>query len=1099
MGTANLPPELNPVVRSLADEFDVLSLLGQGATSAALHARRKHDGAETVLKVFLRPLGEGADPRARFDRECKALSQLHHPGVVELLHWGMAGDVPYLAMAYRAGETLEACLQRRSGLPAAYAVEVALGLAEALAYVHGRRVVHRDVKPANVLLQADGSPLLLDFGLVRSGLQQTFQTATGLPVGTPAYMAPELFTGATAGPAADLYSLGVVLVEMLTGTCPFQGSVVQIVAAKSAPRPLRLPAMDAPTAVTNLIRDLTTAKPSDRPHDAAAVADRLRACCDGSDATGVTVESSPAVLRPTKPATAPGAVTRRNSSRRWLALLAVSVVLLVGGFLALTSSSPPPPLTTPLDELGRWADRTDALAAYAPVPQCDAETKGRLYRAGALANQKLWSETVTTLLPIVVRRRVGLVGNPLLVLTRLLEAGRLAGGDGARTVDIVAATALHDVQRCAPGHAEAARVAVDSYYAGRPPEARFLGDAWAMAHGEVEGDGLTELRRVLFGIRTHLPAAATVADEGSHFITADDGPLLTSWTVVLAGSPDFVEAAGWSMFTRHLLERSFLELRRPIASFVPSETPRTDVFTRTAARAPLGTAARTFATGFLQPMLLTPDVASVIVDDLRRSWLTAWARSKPSEGDLADFAARCRDGDIVRLNEPFVLLAPEALSRATAAVAWLAMGSTDEAFERLAPLLGPDRLFAVAEAARPLLDAAVRLAADDGRRPAVTAALTATLAALPFPEQRGLVTAALLACHPLLAKPPSSPVTDDRSLAALGASLRRYPLPASLPAGCTDLDLGRLALLGGSLGTVTAERCATVLSALAESWQGSGVLDESAKWLLRQATRGQHHRETVAAFWGGEHARKLISTDDEGLLALSCPALVFATIDDGAIAERVARWRRGLPPERLDLVDDDVVTCFFAGSITDRRLPWRADAPELATSLMGVLHGWQKTGPPATAVEALNRCRLAVAVLDTADDMDRDGSTFLRQNAVTGYGNFRDVAKAVVPVFGELTSAQATPTWLRKLTSIWLAWALIHARRLDAARQTLLSQQPDDIPLGQRWQWFVVRARLAYESAEPISVKNDYLKKAEAMPLLDKEQMTILYVKGAMR
>jgi len=216
----------------------------------------------------------------RFAREVEVLQSLEHPGIVRARSGlGRDGEHVYYAMDYVAGRSLETLLADDRALGPRAAVEVCLGLLEALEAAHAEGVVHRDVKPGNVLVDAEGVPRLVDFGLSLAQ-DRTRLTAAGTVMGTPAYMSPEQARGAEAGPAADLYAVGVLLFELLAGQPPFRASnPVALLRAHMDDEPPDLgtlvPGLDE--GLVQLVQAALAKRPEDRPASAGAMASALRA------------------------------------------------------------------------------------------------------------------------------------------------------------------------------------------------------------------------------------------------------------------------------------------------------------------------------------------------------------------------------------------------------------------------------------------------------------------------------------------------------------------------------------------------------------------------------------------------------------------------------------------------------------------------------------------------------------------------------------------------------------------------------------------------------------------------------------------------------
>ncbi len=205
------------------EDYEILEELGRGGTSVVYRARQSHPARVVALKVLLSGPHADAERRARFVAEADTVARLRHPNIVQIHQVGESDGLPYLALEYVNGGSLAQALVGTPWPPAR-----AAGLIERLAHAaesaHRAGVVHRDLKPANILLASDGTPKLTDFGLAR--LEESDLTATGAVLGTPSYMAPEQAEGKSheVGPAADVYALGSILYELLTGRPPFRGA-----------------------------------------------------------------------------------------------------------------------------------------------------------------------------------------------------------------------------------------------------------------------------------------------------------------------------------------------------------------------------------------------------------------------------------------------------------------------------------------------------------------------------------------------------------------------------------------------------------------------------------------------------------------------------------------------------------------------------------------------------------------------------------------------------------------------------------------------------------------------------------------------------------
>ncbi|GAB2936722.1 serine/threonine-protein kinase [Nonomuraea fastidiosa] len=237
--------------------------------------------ARTVAVKVLLP-GRMQDPGfvARFQGEARAMATINHPGVVDVYDYGVSGDTVYLVMKFVDGEPLDRLLARLGRIPPQAAMELIAQAASALQAVHDQGIVHRDVKPGNLLVQRDGTLVLTDFGIARSDIASRL-TDAGMVLGTAAYCAPEQAEGAPVTPAVDIYALGVVAYECLVGQRPFDGDSAVTIALKhirEAPPPL--PA-DIPQPVRRLVDIALSKDPARRYPNARAMSEAARAIASG--------------------------------------------------------------------------------------------------------------------------------------------------------------------------------------------------------------------------------------------------------------------------------------------------------------------------------------------------------------------------------------------------------------------------------------------------------------------------------------------------------------------------------------------------------------------------------------------------------------------------------------------------------------------------------------------------------------------------------------------------------------------------------------------------------------------------------------------------
>ena len=262
----------------LEGRYQIESELGRGGAGEVFLARDVKHGRKVALKVLDPDLGQslGAD---RFLREIQISAQLNHPHILALHDSGEADGLLYYVMPFVEGESLQDRLEREHQLPIDEAIRIGLEVADALAHAHSLGLIHRDIKPANILLQS-GHAVLADFGIARAIGEAGGEklTATGLSVGTPAYMSPEQALGEDVDHRADIYSLGCVVYEMLAGGAPHAGATPQVTLARklteSAPR-LRLVRDTVPPHVEEAVARAMARTPADRFQSAEDLADVL--------------------------------------------------------------------------------------------------------------------------------------------------------------------------------------------------------------------------------------------------------------------------------------------------------------------------------------------------------------------------------------------------------------------------------------------------------------------------------------------------------------------------------------------------------------------------------------------------------------------------------------------------------------------------------------------------------------------------------------------------------------------------------------------------------------------------------------------------------
>ncbi len=258
----------------LDGRYRVETELGRGGMGVVYRGTQLVLERPVAIKVLLGPVSEDTSALARFRREAVATGRLAHPGIVGIVDAGVHRGEPYLVMELVDGEPLDEVLARRGPLPVDEALSLARQLADALATAHESGVLHRDVKPANVLLAKDGRARLVDFGLAMlTRTEDRRLTLFGAFVGTPEYLAPEVARGEEPDARADVYALGATLYELLTCTVPFEGSnpIATVLAHFTGVfEPPSRRATGIPPEVDALVASLLARELDARPADARA-------------------------------------------------------------------------------------------------------------------------------------------------------------------------------------------------------------------------------------------------------------------------------------------------------------------------------------------------------------------------------------------------------------------------------------------------------------------------------------------------------------------------------------------------------------------------------------------------------------------------------------------------------------------------------------------------------------------------------------------------------------------------------------------------------------------------------------------------------------
>jgi tRNA A-37 threonylcarbamoyl transferase component Bud32 len=327
------------VPRTLIDDrYELRGPVGSGGMADVFLAHDEVLDRDVALKLLKDQYADDEEFVERFKREAQSAAALSHPNIVSIFDRGESEDgTYYIAMEYLPGGTLKDRILKRGALPPQVAAEVALQTAEALQAAHKRGIIHRDIKPRNILITDSGHVKVTDFGIARAA-DATTTSHLGDILGTAKYMSPEQAMGEPVGAASDLYSLGVVLYEMLTGRVPFEAETPADVSVKHAdgllPNPREVNP-EVPEAMDALVMRLLASDPGDRYGSASELIEELRRVRDGlpplsTSGDEATTATLAAPVLPTPGSTGP----RRRSRWSWTLAAFVALIALlaaVGG------------------------------------------------------------------------------------------------------------------------------------------------------------------------------------------------------------------------------------------------------------------------------------------------------------------------------------------------------------------------------------------------------------------------------------------------------------------------------------------------------------------------------------------------------------------------------------------------------------------------------------------------------------------------------------------------------------------------------------------------------------------------------------------------
>ena len=284
----------------LADRYRLVEQIGVGGMAIVYRAIDQRTGHNVAVKVLRPEFNQDVEFVSRFQREAEAASKMTHHNIVNLLDVGMDGENRYLVMEYVQGKTLKELIKEKGRLSPAVAAQITISILSALQHAHQNGIIHRDIKPQNILVHADGHIKVADFGIARMANSSTLTRGDSV-MGSVHYFSPEQASGQAANATSDLYSVGVVMYEMLTGRVPFDGDSPVAVAMQhlhARPAPIENFAPESPAAINHVCLMAMEKKPQYRYQSAREMATELRMALEGR-----TEKMQPRVVE--KPMTVP--------------------------------------------------------------------------------------------------------------------------------------------------------------------------------------------------------------------------------------------------------------------------------------------------------------------------------------------------------------------------------------------------------------------------------------------------------------------------------------------------------------------------------------------------------------------------------------------------------------------------------------------------------------------------------------------------------------------------------------------------------------------------------------------------------------------------